>query len=175
MSDDEMVRTADLLVIGGGITGAGIAQDAAARGLRAVLVEKGDFASGTSSRSSKLVHGGLRYLEQLSLGLMYESISERNKLTQLAPGLVRWAPFLMPQYRGKSKRWRIALGMWLYDNLARTGTDLRHKSLNQDQTLDYAPQLRSQGLLGGALYHDCVTDDARLVLSVVLDARVRGA
>jgi glycerol-3-phosphate dehydrogenase len=106
---------------------------------------------------------------------MYESISERNRLTQLAPGLVRWAPFLMPQYRGKSKRWRIALGMWLYDHIARTEADLRHKNLNQVQTLDYSPQLRRQGLLGGALYYDCVTDDARIALSVALDARVRGA
>jgi len=175
MSEGEKVESADLLVIGGGITGAGIAQDAAARGLRTVLVEKGDFASGTSSRSSKLVHGGLRYLEQLSLGLMYESISERHKLTHLAPGVVRWAPFLLPQYAVRGARWRVALGLWLYDHLARTETDLRHKRLGKEQVLDYAPQLRRQGLTGGALYYDCVTDDARLVLSLVLDARVRGA
>ena len=175
MTEPDKEVTADLLVIGGGITGAGIAQDAAARGLKTILVEKGDFASGTSSRSSKLIHGGLRYLEQFSLGLMHESVSERHILTQLAPGLVRWAPFLLPHFRGKSKKWRISLGLWLYDHLARTAEDLKHRRLTAEQVLHYAPGMRQEDLAGGALYYDCVTDDARLVLSVVLDARARGA
>ncbi|PYV18383.1 MAG: hypothetical protein DMG07_04090 [Acidobacteria bacterium] len=165
----------DLLVIGGGITGVGIAQDAASRGLRTVLVERGDFACGTSSRSSKLIHGGLRYLEQFSLGLMYESIAERHLLTRLAPGLVRWRPFLLPSFQGKGKEWRSRLGLWLYDHLARTDPELRHRRLGRDDVLRFAPELRRQGLQGGARFFDCVTDDARLVLSVARDAQARGA
>jgi len=165
----------DLLVIGGGITGAGIALDAASRGLRTILVERGDFAAGTSSRSSKLVHGGLRYLEQLSLGLMYESISERHLLTRLAPGLVRWRPFLLPSFRGKGRKWKANLGLWLYDHLARAPEELRHRRLARGEALQLAPGLRNDGLQGGARFYDCVTDDARLVLSIVLDAQARGA
>jgi glycerol-3-phosphate dehydrogenase len=175
MRDSHQIEEMDLLVIGGGITGAGIAQDAAARGLKTVLVEKGDFASGTSSRSSKQIHGGLRYLEHFSLGLMKESISERHTLTRLAPGLVRWTPFLIPYFRGKEKRWRTSLGLWLYDNLARTPAGLRHRVLNASEILGYAPELRRDGLLGGAHFYDCLTDDARLVLSLALDAQSRGA
>jgi glycerol-3-phosphate dehydrogenase len=171
---DSKIET-DLLVIGGGITGVGIAQDAAARGLRTVLVEKGDFAGGTSSKSSKQIHGGLRYLEHFSLGLMRESISERHTLTRLAPGLVRWAPFLIPYFQGRSKKWKTTIGLWLYDHLARNEPDLRHKGLTADQILSYAPQLRRKDLLGGAQFYDCITDDARLVLAIALDAQVRGA
>jgi glycerol-3-phosphate dehydrogenase len=165
----------DLLVIGGGITGAGIAQDAAARGLHTALVERGDFASGTSSKSSKLVHGGLRYLEQLSLGLMYESIAERHVLTRLAPGLVRWRPFLLPRFQGKGKGWKTEVGLWLYDHLACTEKAKRHARLSSDALLERIPALRRDGLAGGALFYDCVTDDARLVLALVLDAATRGA
>ena len=167
--------SADLLIIGGGITGAGIAQDAAARGIRTILVEKGDFASGTSSRSSKLVHGGLRYLEHFSLGLMRESIAERHTLARLAPGLVRWAPFLLPFYRGKTSRFLYSSGLWLYDHLARTAKEHRHRVLAPAATLELNPELRAGDLTGGALFFDCVTDDARLVLSLVLDAQTRGA
>jgi glycerol-3-phosphate dehydrogenase len=165
----------DLLIIGGGISGAGIAQDAAARGLRTALVEQGDFAAGTSSKSSKLVHGGLRYLEHFSLGLMRESISERHTLARLAPGLVRWMPFLLPHYAGRTNRWLYSTGLWLYDHLARTVRERRHRLLNVAETLQRLPGLRSEGLTGGALFYDCVTDDARLVLSLVLDAQSRGA
>ncbi len=167
--------SADLLVIGGGITGAGIAQDAAARGIKTILVDKNDFASGTSSRSSKLVHGGLRYLEHFSLGLMRESISERHTLARLAPGLVRWSPFLLPFYRGRTSRWLYSSGLWLYDHLARTTRERRHHVLGPTATLELVPGLRAQDLTGGALFYDCVTDDARLVLSLVLDAQARGA
>jgi glycerol-3-phosphate dehydrogenase len=173
-ASDSNIET-DLLVIGGGITGVGIAQDAAARGLRTVLVEKGDFAGGTSSKSSKQIHGGLRYLEHFSLGLMCESISERHTLTRLAPGLVRWRPFLIPYFQGRSKKWKTRLGLWLYDHLARSEPELRHRGLTSDEILSYAPQLRRKELLGGALFYDCITDDARLVLSIALDAQVRGA
>ncbi|HYK89595.1 MAG TPA: glycerol-3-phosphate dehydrogenase/oxidase [Acidobacteriota bacterium] len=168
-------QDADLLVIGGGITGAGIAQDAASRGLKTVLVEKGDFACGTSSKSSKLVHGGLRYLEHFRLGLMRESVSERHTLTRLAPGLVHWAPFLLPHFAVKGSQWKYSVGLWLYDHLARTSNDLRHRSLDGAGTLERCPGLRTDGLQGAALFYDCITDDARLVLSVMLDARSRGA
>ncbi len=163
------------MVIGGGITGAGIAQDAASRGLKTILVEKGDFASGTSSKSSKLVHGGLRYLEHLRIGLMRESVSERHTLTRLAPGIVRWAPFLLPHYSGKGAQWKYSVGLWLYDHLARTSDDLKHRSLDNVAIMECCPDLRRDGLQGAALFHDCITDDARLVLSVVLDAESRGA
>jgi glycerol-3-phosphate dehydrogenase len=165
----------DLLVVGGGITGAGIAQDATARGIKTILVEKGDFGSGTSSKSSKLIHGGLRYLEHFSLGLMRESIRERHTLTQLAPGLVRWAPFILPHFSGKGPKWKYSLGLWLYDHLAKTAEDLRSAHLDVSQTLAHSPDLRTDGLLGGELFHDCVTDDARLVLALILDAQERGA
>jgi glycerol-3-phosphate dehydrogenase len=168
-------QDADLLVIGGGITGAGIAQDAAARGLKTILVEKNDFAGGTSSKSSKLVHGGLRYLEHLQIGLMRESVSERHTLTRLAPGLVRWAPFLLPHFAGKERQWKYSVGLWLYDHLARTPDELKHRSLDGAATLECCPELRRDGLEGAALFHDCITDDARLVLAVVLDAQARGA
>jgi glycerol-3-phosphate dehydrogenase len=168
-------QDADILVIGGGITGAGIAQDSASRGLKTILVEKGDFASGTSSKSSKLVHGGLRYLEHLQIGLMKESVSERHTLTRLAPGLVRWAPFLLPHFAGKERQWKYSVGLWLYDHLARTPLDLRHHNLSESSVLEHCPVLRRDGLQGGALFHDCVTDDARLVLAVALDAQSRGA
>lgn len=168
-------QDADLLVIGGGITGAGIAQDAASRGLRTILVEKGDFSSGTSSKSSKLIHGGLRYLEHLRLGLMKESVSERHTLTRLAPGLVHWAPFLLPHYAGKDQQWKYSIGLWLYDHLARTSDDLKHRFVDSSQVLECCPELRKVGLQGAAVFHDCITDDARLVLAVVLDAQARGA
>ena len=165
----------DLLVVGGGITGAGIVHDATARGIKTALVEKGDFGSGTSSRSSKLIHGGLRYLEHFSLGLMRESIRERHTLTQLAPGLVRWAPFILPHFSGKGSKWKYSFGLWLYDHLAKTTEDLRSAHLDVSQTLAYSPDLRTEGLLGGELFHDCITDDARLVLAIILDAQERGA
>jgi glycerol-3-phosphate dehydrogenase len=172
---NERDMSVDLLIIGGGISGAGIAQDAAARGLKTALVEKGDFGSGTSSRSSKLIHGGLRYLEHFSLGLMRESIVERHTLARLAPGLVRWTPFLLPHYQGKTNRWIYSAGLWLYDYLARTRREHRHRMLGPAATLAEVRGLRRSDLTGGALFYDCVTDDARLVLSLVLDAQSRGA
>ncbi|HWU37247.1 MAG TPA: glycerol-3-phosphate dehydrogenase/oxidase, partial [Candidatus Acidoferrum sp.] len=168
-------QDADLLVIGGGITGAGIALDAASRGLRTILVEKGDFASGTSSRSSKLIHGGLRYLEHFRLGLMKESVSERHTLTRLAPGLVHWAPFILPRFSGTGRQWKYSIGLWLYDHLARTPSDLKHRPLDNAQVLECCPELRKDELQGAAQFYDCITDDARLVLSIVLDAQARGA
>src|SRR5205809_5109105 len=106
----------DVLVIGGGITGAGIARDAALRGFRTALVDKGDFGGGTSSHSSRLIHGGIRYLEQPDFGLVFEASHERHGLLRIAPPLVRPLPFLLPVYRGaRVPGWKLVAGMWLYD------------------------------------------------------------
>src|SRR6266540_1087817 len=133
----------DLLVIGGGITGAGIARDAALRGLDVVLVEARDFGEGTSSRSSRLIHGGLRYLEQGRLGLVAEALRERAVLLRLAPHLVRPLPFVLPVFRGdRLSRWKVALGLSLYDVLAGTGNVRRHQSLGKRGVLGLEPLLR---------------------------------
>ena len=169
-------ETFDLLVVGGGITGAGIARDAALRGLRVALVEKLDFGAGTSSKSSKLIHGGLRYLEQGELGLVFESVNERKRLMRLARHLVRPLPFLVTNFKG-DRRWlaTLALGLWIYDALCFFGNYKNHVTFGPKKTLELEPQLRSVGLNGGILYYDCVTDDARLTLECALDAVALGA
>ncbi len=166
----------DVVVVGGGITGCGIARDAALRGLKTALVEKDDFGSGTSSKSSKLVHGGLRYLEQAELKLVFESVSERNRLMRLARHLVRPLPFLVPSYRG-DRRWLMTLdlGLWIYDALCLFRSFQNHSTFGPRTTRQLEPALREQGLKGGILYSDCLTDDARLTLENVLDARALGA
>ncbi len=166
----------DLLVVGGGITGAGIARDAALRGLKVALVEKLDFGAGTSSKSSKLIHGGLRYLEQGELGLVFESVNERKRLMKLARHLVRPLPFLVTNFKG-DRRWlaTLALGLWIYDALCFFGNYKNHTTFGPKKTLALEPQLRSNGLNGGILYYDCVTDDARLTLECALDAQELGA
>ncbi len=161
----------DLLVIGGGITGAGVAREAALRGLRVALVEKLDFASGTSSRSSRLIHGGVRYLEYGQFAMVRESSRERHLLLQLAPHLVRPLAFTWPIYRGgRLPRWKIGAGLWLYDILARFGNVGRHSRLGAQGILEAEPALAKEGLLGGARYWDATTDDARLTVSNVLGA-----
>jgi glycerol-3-phosphate dehydrogenase len=171
-------RTAvfDLLVVGGGITGAGVARDAARRGLRVLLVEQGDLAGGTSSRSSKLVHGGLRYLEHGEIGLVFEAVSERRILLDIAPHLVKPLPFLFPVFK-KSHRSPITLdvGMWLYDGLSLFRSPRRHRRLSQDDVAAEEPALDQEGLKGAELYYDCATDDARLTLETALDAMEAGA
>jgi glycerol-3-phosphate dehydrogenase len=166
----------DLVVVGGGITGAGIARDAALRGLKVALVEKLDFGAGTSSKSSKLIHGGLRYLEQGELGLVFESVNERKRLMRLARHLVRPLPFLVTNFKG-DRRWlaTLALGLWIYDALCFFGNYKNHTTFGPKKTLALEPQLRSAGLNGGILYYDCVTDDARLTLECALDAQELGA
>lgn len=166
----------DLLVIGGGITGAGIARDAVLRGLKVALVEKDDFASGTSSKSTKLIHGGLRYLEQGELKLVFESVNERNRLMRLARHLVRPLPFLVARYRG-DRRWLVTLdlGLWLYEALCFFGGYKNHRTYRTQKTLELEPALRSEGLSGGVLYYDAMTDDARLTLENALDASASGA
>lgn len=168
----------DLAIIGGGILGAGIARDAALRGLSVALVEKGDFASGTSSRSTKLVHGGLRYLEHLSLGLVAESCRERSILLEMAPHLVTPLSFLLPAYAGDPRSLAmLRLGTTLYDWLTprRHAATPRHRSLSADEAVAAEPSLPSEHLRGAVLFYDCQMDDARLCLETVLDARRRGA
>jgi glycerol-3-phosphate dehydrogenase len=166
----------DVLVIGGGINGAGIARDAAMRGLRTALVERGDFASGTSSRSSKLIHGGLRYLEHGHVRLVLEAVRERERLRRLAPHLVRPQEFLFPIYRaGPLTRPKLTAGLWAYDLLAGWWSVRRHRMLGRRRVEALEPALRREGLRGGGIYFDYRTDDARLVLETALAASHEGA
>jgi hypothetical protein len=139
----------DLLVIGGGVTGCGVARDAALRGLRVALVEKEDFGSGTSSRSSRLVHGGIRYLEHGRLHLVFESSAERRRLLRLAPHLVRPLSFTWPVYEGaRVSAWKLAAGLALYDALALFRNVGRHRRLRPDDVIEQEPALRRGGLRG---------------------------
>jgi glycerol-3-phosphate dehydrogenase len=167
----------DLVVIGGGITGAGIARDAALRGVKVALFEKADFAAGTSSKSSKLIHGGLRYLEHGEIRLVFESVSERRVQTRVAPHLVRPLPFLVPIYDGVRPGFEIMnVGLWLYDSLALFRSPKLHKAYRGVKAaLKIEPQLRAEGLRGVLEYYDCATDDARLVLENAIDAIALGA
>jgi glycerol-3-phosphate dehydrogenase len=165
----------DVLVIGGGITGAGVALDAAARGLRTALVERRDFASGTSSQSSKLVHGGLRYLQQREFGLVREALAERQRLLANAPHLVRPLPFLIPLVgrdgivkEGIAKTYSTAL--WMYDLAGGLRIGERHRRLTREQALADFPALDVSRLVAGFLYWDARTDDARLTLTVARTA-----
>jgi glycerol-3-phosphate dehydrogenase len=168
-------ETWDLLIVGGGIVGAGALLDAASRGLKAALVEQDDVASGTSSRSSRLIHGGLRYLEQMHVGLVREALGERARLLRLAPHLVRLESFLFPLYGlPVVTRAFYEAGMTMYDALGSAKSGGRHRHLGLDETLDYAPNLRRKDLRGAMLYHDGMEDDARYALGVFLTARQRG-
>lgn len=161
----------DLVVIGGGITGAGIVRDAARRGLRVVLFEQNDIAYGTSSRSSKLIHGGMRYLESYEFSLVFESVSERRVVMDLAPHLVNPLAFLFPVYQGARQSLRmINAGMWLYDGLALFRSPKRHRTLRPSEVAEQEPILKQEGLQGAPVYYDCSTDDARLTLETIVDA-----
>ncbi len=165
-----------MLVIGGGITGAGVARDAAMRGMRVALVEQSDFGSGTSSRSSRLVHGGVRYLEHGAVRMVFESSRERRTLLRIAPHLVRPLSFTWPVYNNaRIPRWKLRAGLTLYDVLALFGNVGRHRALSVGDVLRREPELRSIGLVGGASYWDAATDDARLTLANALDAAAHGA
>lgn len=169
----------DVLIIGGGITGAGLALDAAARGLKTALVEKRDFAAGTSSRSTKLVHGGLRYLEQFDFGLVREALLERSILTRTAPHLVEAFPFVIPIYADSKRNYdhplKMRAGLILYDLLAGRHNFAKHRRLNREEALKLAPQLDSTGLRGAFLYYDGRTNDARLVIEAVKASHAQGA
>ena len=165
----------DLLVVGGGITGAGVALDAAARGLRTALVERDDFASGTSSKSSKLVHGGLRYLQQGEVALVYQALHERQRLLRNAPHLVHVLPFLIPILTKDgviNRKLARAMGwaMWMYDFTGGLRIGKLHKRLSPDEAVAYMPTLRQDHLASAYLFYDAQADDARLTLTIARTA-----
>ena len=174
---DELARSEfDLVVIGGGITGAATARDAALRGLSVLLVEKDDFAAGTSSRSSKLIHGGLRYLETYQFTLVAESVREREALLRLAPHLTEVRPFLYLLYDGYPESpWLVNLGLTFYDAASGAWRKRRHTMLSAAEVLRREPHLRAEGLRGAGLYYDVLTDDARLTLDTAQGAAEAGA
>ena len=186
----------DLAVIGGGITGAGVALDAASRGYSVALVERDDYASGTSSRSSKLVHGGLRYLQNFDLGLVREALLERSLMVNLAPHLVRPLPLLVPSFEGKRPDRLMGVGLNMYDVMAserrrrrgrsaRRGRELeesqeewspdRHRMIDGEEAVSLVPALADRHPTAAYLFYDCQTDDARLVLTVLGEAERFGA
>lgn len=166
----------DVVVIGGGVVGAGAALDAATRGLKVALVEARDFASGTSSRSSKMFHGGLRYLEQLEFGLVREALHERElSLTTLAPHLVKPLPFLFPLTNRWWERPYVAAGIFLYDQLGGAKSVPAQKHLTKAGALRLAPGLKRSSLIGGIRYYDTVVDDARHTMTVARTAAHYGA
>ncbi len=166
----------DILVIGGGISGAAVARDAARRGFRTALVEAADFAQGTSSRSSRLVHGGLRYLEHFEFDLVFEASQERRTLLRIATHLVRPLEFHFPIFRdGRIGRRKLDAGMWLYDALSLFRNIEHHQMLDAETMLAREPGLRAEGLLGGARYFDAQVDDARLVVTTIVAAVEAGA
>jgi len=165
----------DVVVVGGGVTGAGVARDAALRGLSVALVEAGDWASGTSSRTTKFAHGGLRYLEHLDLDLVRAALAERAILLSIAPHLARPVPFLIPAVRGNLPLWKMRAGLALYDALAAGARLGRHRILEAEQARAHEPLLPADGLEGAGLYGDCLIRDARLVIETVADARRAGA
>jgi glycerol-3-phosphate dehydrogenase len=170
------LEEADLLIIGGGITGAGIALDAVSRGLKVALVEKQDFAAGTSSRSTKLIHGGLRYLKQAEFKLVHEVGSERAVIYRNAPHLVVPEKMLLPLVKnGSYNPTMTSFGLWLYDKLAGVKKEEQRKMLTPEQVLKEESLLRKDILIGGGLYVEYRTDDARLTLEVLKTAASRGA
>lgn len=166
----------DLVVIGGGITGVATARDAALRGLSVLLVEKDDFAAGTSSRSSKLIHGGLRYLQTYQFGLVAESLRERERMLNLAPHLTEVHPFLYLLYRGYPEtKLMLNLGLTFYDVASGQWRKRRHKMMSAKQVSEVEPYLRTEGLVGAGRYYDVLTDDARLTVDTAKGAAEAGA
>src|SRR6202022_896794 len=179
----------DVLVIGGGVTGAGVALDAVARGYKVALVEKIDFASGTSSKSTKLVHGGIRYLSNFDFPLVHEALTERGILLQIAPYLVQSVGFVLPMYEGDRHPVGLPfttpggvglgllldIGLWLYDLLAGKRNLRRHRRLSRAAVLKMAPSLLATGLKESFVYYDGQTNDARLTLALIRTAAQWGA
>jgi len=165
----------DVAVIGGGATGAGIARDAALRGMTVALIEKGDFAAGSSSKSSKMIHGGLRYLKQLEISLVREALHERAVLLRIAPHLVKPIPHLLPAYGGYRKKLELRVGMFGYEALAGAETLVPFEELSRSEVLQREPLLNPSGLSGGFVYHDCLVNDARLTLATIKSAFEQGA
>ena len=167
----------DVLVIGGGVTGAGVALDAASRGLKTALVEKRDFASGTSSKSSKMVHGGLRYLQQREIRLVYENLAERQRLLDNAPHLVAPLPFLIPLFGrdgvvSKTVARSYSTALWLYDITGGWRIGERHHEVTKQEALEHLPTLNTDHLVAGFLYFDARADDARLTLTLARTAAI---
>ena len=168
--------TLDLLIIGGGIVGAGVARDAAMRGLRVGLVEQHDFAFGTSSRSSRLLHGGLRYLAQGRLGLVREASLEKRILHRIAPHLAEPLPFIFPTYKGTQwPLWQLRIGVKVYDLLCNGKNLGKSSSLTRSQVLARVPNLQPDRLTGGVRYFDALTNDARLVIDTLRSGAKQGA
>ena len=166
----------DVVIIGGGITGAGVARDAASRGMKVALVEASDFASGTSSRSSKLIHGGIRYLENMEFHLVFEALSERALLFKIAPHMVHPLRFLLPLYKGsRVGMFKMGLGMWLYDALSLFRAPQLHERLSPKQSLERIPILEGKNLMGSYVYSDAYMDDDRLVIETLRSAQALGA
>jgi glycerol-3-phosphate dehydrogenase len=179
--DDALRRLADetfdVLVIGGGVTGAGVALDAASRGLKTALVEKSDFASGTSSKSSKMVHGGLRYLQQREIRLVYENLAERQRLLDNAPHLVSPLPFLIPLFGrdgvvSKTLARSYSSALWMYDLTGGWRIGERHREVSKQEALVHLPTLNTEHLVAGFLYFDARADDARLTLTLARTAAI---
>jgi glycerol-3-phosphate dehydrogenase len=166
--------TFDLLVIGGGITGAAVARDAALRGLSVALVEQIDWAAGTSSRSSKLIHGGVRYLEQGDIGLVREAANERLVLRRIAPHLTRLVLMVMPTY-SRATHAKLALGLWTFERIATVPSEERHETWSREEALRHEPLLAPDRLHGAVTFTEFLTDDARLVLDTVKGAHAAGA
>ncbi|NUN04920.1 MAG: glycerol-3-phosphate dehydrogenase/oxidase [Bdellovibrio sp.] len=166
----------DVIVIGGGINGAGVARDAAARGMSVALIEGRDFASGTSSKSSKLIHGGIRYLENMEFKLVFEALNERTRLFEMAPHLVHPLRFMLPLYEeSRVGMFKMGMGMWLYDALALFQTPEMHERLNAKESIEHMPAIRSRGLVGSYIYSDAYMDDDRLVHETLRSANELGA
>ncbi len=169
-------KSYDLVIIGGGITGAGVARDAASRGMTVALVEAQDFAQGTSSRSSKLIHGGIRYLENLEFNLVFEALSERALLFEMAPHMVHPLRFLLPLYKeSRVGMFKMGLGMWLYDALSLFRAPKLHERLNAKESVDRISILQAKNLLGSYVYSDAYMDDDRLVIETLRSAQKLGA
>lgn len=166
----------DIIIIGGGINGCSTARELSLRGFKVALIEKNDLGSATSSASSKLAHGGLRYLEQGNLSLVFEACNERDRLLKNAPHLVKPLPFLIPIYKGGTyKRWILKLGLWLYDALSIFKTTHAHRYLDKNEALKIEPSLNKENLLGAFEYWDAQLDDARLCIECAKEARDNGA
>ena len=171
----EQMEPLDVLVVGGGIVGAGVARDAAMRGLRTAVIDRHDFAFGTSSRSSRLLHGGLRYLEQGRIGLVREASVEKRVLHRIAPHLAQPLGFLFPTYAGDRPLWQLRIGVKLYDLLCGGRNFQPSRGFSRAETLEMLPALEPEKLKGSVRYYDALTNDARLVIDTLRSAARHGA
>ncbi|QDX97051.1 glycerol-3-phosphate dehydrogenase/oxidase [Pectobacterium carotovorum subsp. carotovorum] len=166
----------DIIIIGAGVTGSAIARDASLRGLKTIVIEKDDIAAGTSSKSSKLIHGGLRYLETLQFGLVAESVKERELALKMAPHLTKVESFMYMFYDGyPEKKWQMNLGLSFYDFVSGAWRSRRHKMLSTADVIAMQPQFNQNGLNGAALFYDVSTDDARITIDTMKSACEHGA